>query len=200
MIIERYLQLYFQNMILDIITAIVLGLGFYQGFSKGLVKTIFSTMSIIIGVFAALKLSPLVISILGKAFNLNPAINFLLGFILTFVIVMYLIRLIGKSIDKLFEELNISGLNKLAGGALLGFLYLLILSYGFYLVEKFNLDYFNTAISESITYPLTKGFPELSQSLFQSLKPIFMDFWELLSDSMDSMKDAGENLNTVKEE
>jgi uncharacterized membrane protein required for colicin V production len=48
-------------MILDLIVAIVITVGFYLGYSRGLIKTVFNSLSLIIGIIAALKISPLML-------------------------------------------------------------------------------------------------------------------------------------------
>ncbi|MBL0081067.1 MAG: CvpA family protein [Saprospiraceae bacterium] len=40
-------------MTIDIITVIVVAFGFYLGYQRGLIKTVFDTLSLLIGVLAA---------------------------------------------------------------------------------------------------------------------------------------------------
>lgn len=56
-----------KNMILDVFVAIVVSLGFYLGYSRGLIKTVFDSLSLIIGILAALKLFRL-LSLFYKVF------------------------------------------------------------------------------------------------------------------------------------
>ena len=63
-------------MIIDILAAIIISLGFYLGYQRGLIKTIFDTLSLMIGILAALKLSPWVIDALQ---SLGRTIRFVEG-------------------------------------------------------------------------------------------------------------------------
>ncbi|MBT8191421.1 MAG: CvpA family protein [Saprospiraceae bacterium] len=174
-------------MIIDLVAAMLIAYGFYQGFSKGLIKTVFSTLSVIIAIVAALKLSPILISILQNAININPAINFVLGFVLTFIIVMALIRFIGNKLDKLMKSIHIGGVNKVLGGALLGLFYAILISYGIYFMDRVQLIS-DSQKSASFTYPVLETLPRATQSMGESLKPVFKDFWEAMIDTMDSIK------------
>ena len=79
-------------MLIDIIVAIVISLGFYLGYSRGLIKTVFDSLSLVVGILAALKLSPIVINILQEIIKTSPAVTFLLGVVITFIGVMALLR------------------------------------------------------------------------------------------------------------
>ena len=114
-------------MLLDIIVAIVVSLGFYLGYTRGLIKTVFDSLSLIIGILAALKLSPIVINILEEIIKTSPAVSFLLGVVITFIAVMDIIRFIGKKLEDMLEAVNINFINKLAGGAVQGLFFAYIL-------------------------------------------------------------------------
>ena len=180
-------------MILDIITCLLVAFGFYQGFSKGLIKTVFATFSLMIGIVAALKLSPIVINLLQQALSISPAITFVLGFVLTFIVVMALIRFLGTRIEKLLGSLHLGGLNKLAGGLLLGLFYALLVSFAVYFMDKIQL------ISEevkaaSFTYPMLEPMPRAAQDVGESVRPIFSEFWDQMMATMDTVKEKGEEI------
>ena len=115
-------------MIIDIIAGLLIAFGFYQGFSSGLIKTVFASISLLIGIIAAMKLSDTVMEILERTFGLNQAISFVLGFVITFIVVMLLIRFIGGKLDNLFKNLQLGIVNKLAGGILLSLFYAILVS------------------------------------------------------------------------
>ena len=69
---------------LDIIVVLVVAFGFYTGYSRGLIKTVFDTLSLFIGILAALKLSPIAINAIDRLFNVAPSISYLLGIVITF--------------------------------------------------------------------------------------------------------------------
>lgn len=174
-------------MILDLIVAIVVALGFYMGYSRGLIKTVFDSLSVVIGILAALKLSPYVIGLLQSIISTSPAIIFLVGVVITFILVMALIRFVGRKLESLLEAININFINKIAGGALQGLFFAYILSLGLWLVNSLNV--LNADIkSASMTYSLLEPLPEKGKAVFVSLKPVFKNFWDKTVEAMDSIK------------
>lgn len=180
-------------MVLDIITGVLVAFGFYQGFSKGLIKTVFETLSILIALVAAFKLSAIVIHLLQQAFQWHQGILFALGFVITFIGSMLLVRFIGKKLEKLFKSLQLSSINKLMGGLLLALYYATLVSIGINLTDKIGL------ISEeqksiSFAYPILEPLMHTVQSIGESLRPAFQEFWNALIETMDAIKEKGQDL------
>jgi membrane protein required for colicin V production len=174
-------------MLLDIIVAIVVSLGFYLGYTRGLIKTVFDSLSLVIGILAALKLSPIVINILEEIIKTSPAVSFLLGVVITFIAVMAIIRFIGKKLEDMLEAVNINFINKLAGGAVQGLFFAYILSLAIWLVD--SLKVLKPEVkAASITYSLLQPLPEKGKAVFTSLKPVFQGFWDKTVEAMDGIK------------
>jgi len=184
-------------MIIDIIALIVIGLGLYSGYSKGLIKTIFDTLSILIAIVAALKLSPIVINLLEGILPLNASLVFIIGFIATFFLIMLLIRFVGKKLESLMKVVNINVINKILGAGLMALFYSLILSYGIWGVNKLQVIGEDT-LASSKTYPMLSTLPEQSRNMFETVKPVFSDFWEKMVETMDGIKEKGESMNSEK--
>ncbi len=180
-------------MIIDIIAGLLIAFGFYQGFSSGLIKTVFASISLLIGIIAAMKLSDTVMEILERTFGLNQAISFVLGFVITFIVVMLLIRFIGGKLDNLFKNLQLGIVNKLAGGILLSLFYAILVSYGVFVMDKISLVSDNVKTS-SISYPLLEPLPRATQDVGKALQPMFSDFWDKLLETMDSVDKKAEEL------
>lgn len=177
-------------MIIDLFVAIVIALGFYLGYVRGLIKTVFDSLSLIIGILAALKLSPFIINILQGIIKTTPALTFILGVVITFIGVMALIRFVGRKMEDMLEAININFINKIAGGALQGLFFAYLLSLALWLVNSLNV--LNPeAKSASITYPMLEPLPDKGKAVFISLKPMFKGFWDKTLENMDSIK--GEN-------
>lgn len=181
-------------MFLDIVTGLVVAYGIYQGFTNGLVKTVFSTLSLVIGIVAALKLSPITIGILQNALNVNPGITFVLGFVLTFVLVMILVQFIGGRIDNLMESIHIGWVNKLLGGALLGLFYAVLISFAVFFMDKVALIS-DDAKTASYAYPLLEPLPKATKGIGESVRPMFTEFWDKMMETMDTIKEKGDELN-----
>lgn len=183
-------------MLLDLIVAIVVALGFYLGYSRGLIKTIFDSLSLVIGILAALKLSPIVINILQEIIKTSPAVTFLLGVVITFIGVMALIRYIGKKLEDMLEAVNINFVNKVAGGALQGLFFAYVLSLGIWLVNSLNVLKPELKAS-STTYSLLQPLPEKGKAVFISIKPLFKEFWDKTVQAMDGIKATDQSENNT---
>ena len=114
-------------MVIDIIFFISAAYGFYVGYSKGIIKTVFSTLSIVLGLMAAMKFSPYMTSFLEDTFSRSP-LMFIAGFVLTFVGVMLLVRLLAKTIEGIFKTIKINVINKIAGGIFMSGFFILLFS------------------------------------------------------------------------
>lgn len=175
-------------MILDIIVVLAVAFGFFIGYQRGLIKTVFDTLSLVIGILAALKLSPIVIHYVDQILSVAPAISYLIGLVITFILVMGLIRLIGRQLEKLMTTININFINKIAGGLLQGFFFAFLLSMVLWLLGNFNI--LNQDIkSTSQTYPLLEPLPEFGKDVFTRLEPIFRDFWTTTTEFLDTVRD-----------
>ncbi len=179
-------------MIIDILAAIIISLGMYLGFKRGIIKTVFDTLSLVIGIIAALKLSPIVIEFLQKSISVNPAVTFILGIAVTFIGVMVVIRFIGKKLEQLLEVVHLNIINKAAGASLQGLFFAIILALGIGLVDKVKLISDQTK-QESFTYPYLVQVPEMSQKVLANLKPIFSKFWDITLETIDGLKKEGED-------
>lgn len=178
-------------MILDIVVAIILAFGFYVGFNRGLIRTVFDTLSLLVGIIAALKLSPITINLVDSIIAGKPAISFIIGIVLTFIIVMALVRFIGKKLEDLFKVINLNFVNKIAGGALQALFFALLVSLGLYLLDNLKLLEEDTK-TESVSYSMLEPLPRHSQDIFHKLKPMFMGFWEKTVETMDEIKRKAE--------
>jgi membrane protein required for colicin V production len=178
-------------MLLDLIISIVVLLGFYLGYSRGLVRTIFDSLSLIIGIVAALKLSPLTIDLLQQIINISPAITFLIGVVLTFVVIMGLIRFSGQKIEDLLKAASINIINKLLGGALQALFFAYLLSMSFWLLNNLKLVS-EEARSASKAYPVMEVLPEKGRAVFEKLKPVFRTFWDKTVEAMDKAGNSDE--------
>ncbi|MBK7523990.1 MAG: CvpA family protein [Saprospiraceae bacterium] len=181
-------------MILDVFVAIVVSLGFYLGYSRGLIKTVFDSLSLIIGILAALKLSPIVINILQSFLKISPAMTFLLGVVITFIGVLALIRFFGKKIESALEAVNINFINKIAGGVLQSLFFAYLLSLAFWLLSTIKV--LSPEVQKaSMTYSLLEPLPEKGKKVFVSLRPVFQGFWDKAIEAMDNIKSKSENQN-----
>lgn len=178
-------------MFIDIIAIILLIFGFYSGYKRGIIDALFDIMSIFIAVVAALKLAPITIRLLSSSLDWSEPVTFVVGFVATFFVIMLGIRLIGSQIEKLMKTMSINFINKFVGGALLSLVMVTIFSGALWLTDSMTLLPENIK-TESTSYPILKQIPQLASGIVTMLKPLFMDFWELLQSAIESVKERGE--------
>ncbi len=175
---------------LDIIVVLVVAFGFYAGYSRGLIKTVFDTASLLIGILAAMILSPLTIGLLESMFNISQRFTYLIGVVLTFIIAMAAIRFVGRRIEGILKAANINIINKVAGGTFQGLFFAFLLSMLLWTLGNYNVLKPETK-EGSITYPLLEPLPEAGKSVFVAAKPIFQSFWDKTVEAMKSAREAG---------
>ena len=97
-------------MLIDIVVVILGLLAIYKGFTRGFVLAIFSLLSFIIGLAAALKLSALVAVYLGRNINLAQRWLPFLAFIAVFILMVNIFcnkpYVRNTFLYKIFEELG----------------------------------------------------------------------------------------------
>lgn len=178
-------------MALDIVVILIVAFGFYAGFSRGIVKTVFDTLSLFIGIMAAMILTPTTIGLLEKVLNLPEKFSYFIGLVVTFIAVMAAVRFIGRRIENVLESANINILNKIAGGAFQGLFFAFILSMILWTLGNYNVLKPETK-QNSMTYPLLEPLPEAGKAVFTAVKPIFKSFWDKTVDVMQSVADSAE--------
>lgn len=173
-------------MILDIIVVLVVAFAFYTGYSRGLIKTVFDTLSLVVGILAAMILSPITIDVLNGLFSMPTSVGTLIGIVVTFLLVMALVRFIGRKLEDVFEAANINILNKAAGGVVQSLFFAFLLSMVLWALGNYNVLRPETK-QKSITYPLLEPLPEAGKSVFVAVKPIFQSFWDKTVEAMESI-------------
>lgn len=178
-------------MIIDIILAIVVAYGFYIGFSRGIIKTVFTWLSVVFGLIAAIKFAPATTDFLESTFGPN-AMMFIAGFLLSFVLTMVLIRMIARFLEGALETANINVINRFAGGVLLAGIFTLLFSSVVWFMDRSKLIKPET-IDTSSTYEYVVEFPKTAWSLLKKLGPTVEKFWDRSLDFMEDLeKDLGE--------
>lgn len=179
----------FSVMVIDIVVTIVLGMGFYLGYLKGIIKTVFDSLSFFVAILAALKLTPLLISVVEEITGFPEAVCYIVGVLITFAGIFLLVRFIGNRVEAILESIHLNIVNKILGGLLQALFFCYLLSLVLWAVGKAG------AISEStkkasVTYPFVSTLPEKGKSIIQSMKPVFIDFWNATVKALDSIGNA----------
>ena len=113
---------------LDLFIFVPIALGFVFGLFKGLVKELASLASIVLGIYGAKLLAPLVSSILVQTFEFSPKTAQPLSYLFVFVAIVIGLLMLAKMLDKVFDTMSLGGLNKLFGGVFGALKYAIIMS------------------------------------------------------------------------
>ncbi len=157
---------------LDIIIIIVLVWAFYSGYKKGIIYMFVSFLAILIGLYAAIHFSYLIVGQLGEWLHKDPDQLKILSYVLTFVIVFGLLHLVGKVLDNFLEAIALGFLNRLAGGALSVAIKVVILSLVLWLFDQGN-QIFPLVKQETLNESrLYKPIKDLSPVILVNLKKL----------------------------
>jgi membrane protein required for colicin V production len=165
-------------MIIDILLLIVLVSAIVKGLKKGLVVAVFSLLSFIIGLAAALKLSATVARILGEKTNITAQWLPVVSFLVVFVGVVLLVRLFAKMIEQALEFSMMGWLNKLGAVVFYCLLHLFIFSIALFYADQLHFiseETRHASVSFSLLQPLAPTILEWLAYLLPFMKGVFSD-------------------------
>jgi membrane protein required for colicin V production len=125
---------------LDIVLGVLLALGLYKGMRNGLFVELASLISLILGIYIAIKFSSLAKEILAGFVHWNPKTIQIVAFIITFLLVVIGISLIAKFLTGVADFAQLGVINKLGGGFFRLLKTILVISIFLNLFEKINFD------------------------------------------------------------
>lgn len=168
-------------MIIDIIFAVLLVLAVIRGYQRGLIVGVFSFVSIIIGLAAAMKLSAAVAGYIGDTVKVSDEWLPVISFAVVFLIVVLLIRWGANAIENAVEVVMLGWLNKLCGVLLYAAIYLIVFSVLLFYAVQVKLLQPET-ISQSASYSFVQPWGPRAINGFASLIPFFSDMFSDLED------------------
>jgi membrane protein required for colicin V production len=173
-------------MLLDLIFAVVMVLALLKGYKRGLVVGLFSLVSVIIGLAAAMKLSTVVAGYIGTAVKISDEWLPVISFAVVFLGVVLLIRLGANAIEKAIEVALLGWVNKLGGIILYAAIYILIFSVLLFYAEQVKLVKPET-IQQSITYSFVQPWGPKAINGVGSVIPVFKDMFGELESFFDGV-------------
>lgn len=157
---------------IDIILLILLVLSAFNGFRRGFIEELAGLAAMILGIWAALRFSDLMASLITENFAVESRYLPALAFIATFILVIILVSLIGGVVSKLVKAVQLGFLNRLAGfvfGVIKGALVLSVFLVVFNKIDQ-DVNLISGEVrSESRLYEPVRNF---APSVFP-----FLDFW-----------------------
>jgi membrane protein required for colicin V production len=123
---------------LDIVLGGLLCFSLYKGIRNGLFVELASLLSLILGIYIAIKFSDVMKNILSGWVHWNPYTIQVIAFILTFIVVVVGIYWLGKSLTSIADFAFLGWINSLGGGFFRILKTILIISVFLTIFEKIN--------------------------------------------------------------
>jgi membrane protein required for colicin V production len=133
---------------IDIVIGVLLVMSMFKGIKNGLFVELASLVSLILGIYVAIKFSYLAKIMLSAIVHWNPKTIQIIAFIITFLIIVVAISLLAKFLTSIADFAQLGIVNKLGGGFFCLLKTILVLSIFLNLFEKIN---FNNIIAKKET-------------------------------------------------
>ncbi|MFL9829939.1 CvpA family protein [Flavobacterium sp. ST-87] len=145
---------------LDIILGALLVFALYKGTINGLFIELASFLSLILGVYFAVKFSVITKDLLSEHVHWNPNTIQIFAFLLTFILVVIAIHFTAKILTGIVDFAFLGWMNKLGGGLFRVLKTVLLIGIIFSIFEKINHNHFfakQETLDNSIFYnPIQK--------------------------------------------
>lgn len=173
-------------MLLDFIFVVLIVFAVLKGYQQGLIVGLFSLVAVIIGLAAAMKLSVVMASYIGKAVKLSDEWLPVISFAVVFLLIILLIRLGAKAIEKTVEFALMGWLNKIGGIVLFAAIYITVFSVLIFYAEQLKILQPDT-INKSITYSFIQPWGPKAINGMGSVIPLFKDMFEELNNFFEGV-------------
>ena len=125
---------------LDIVLGSLLVYGLYQGIKNGFFVELASLISLILGIYIAIKFSDFAKGVLSGFVHWNPKTIQIIAFVITFTVVIIMMSLLAKFLTGIANFARLGWINKLGGGFFRLLKTILIASVFLNLFEKINFN------------------------------------------------------------
>ena len=161
---------------LDIVLGVLLAYGLIQGIRNGLFVELASLISLILGIYFAIKFSFFAKEILVGFVHWNPKTIQIAAFIITFLLVVVGISLLAKFLTGIADFAQLGVINKVGGGFFRVLKTILVLSIFLNLFEKIN---FNNTFAEKKTLDNSLFYRNIQKTtaiIYPSIEKWYEDF------------------------
>jgi membrane protein required for colicin V production len=163
---------------LDIVLGALLLYALFKGMKNGLFIELASLISLILGIYIAIKCSYMVRAMLANHVSWSPKYIEIIAFGLTFIAVVVVVHILAKVLTGIMDFAFLGIFNKLAGGAFSILKTILLLSIVINLFQKINVNNMiakEETLNNSIFY---NPIQEVSKYIYPSLEKWYNDFKE----------------------
>lgn len=173
-------------MFIDILVLVSVAMALFKGYSKGFVMALFNTLSLIIGLAAAVKFSSVISPMVAEKAGSGQYTPFV-SFFLVFLAAIVAINLLGKAIEKTLETVKIGFVNRLGGVLLYLLLYLSVVSVLVYYLEKMGVITPDLVVQSACYAYISAWGPNVLDGIGY-LIPFFRDMFSELNSFFDSFQ------------
>lgn len=163
---------------LDIVLGALLLYALFKGMKNGLFIELASLISLILGIYMAIKFSYMIRAILVNHVSWSPKYIEIIAFGLTFMAVVLAVHVLAKVLTGIMDFAFLGIFNKLAGGVFSILKTILLLSVVINLFQKINI---NNMIAKQETLDQSMFYnpiQEVSKYIYPSLEKWYSDFRE----------------------
>ncbi|HYV92480.1 MAG TPA: CvpA family protein [Chitinophagales bacterium] len=175
-------------MLIDITLLILALFALWKGWQKGFIISIFTSLAWILGIIGALKLSSVAAILMRDKLGWHSHYAPIISFILIFIVIAFMVYLIGKSLEKVIQVIQLGFINRILGAVLRLFIILFIFSMFIWLINQAGMISPETK-AQSKTYDALLSFSDHAIIFFgnyiPAVKNIFNDiehFFESIAD------------------
>lgn len=177
-------------MVIDALLAVILLLAMIRGYSKGLVMGVFSFLSILIGLAAAVKLSAWVAREASARFQWHSAWLPFISFLAVLIAAILLVRLLAKLIQTFLELMLAGWINKIGGIVMYILLYGTLFSTLLFYLEKIQLIG-PDMVKDSHSYPYIHRIGPVILDWMGKIVPLFKGMLGELTAYFEQLKPTG---------
>lgn len=182
-------------MFIDILVLVAIISGVWKGYQKGFLMALFNTLSLLVGLAAAVKLSSVVGPWLASSFQIESKYLPFISFALVLVAVVILIRFLASMIQKTLEAIKIGFINRIGGVALYLLLHLALISVLLFYLQKMGL-LSDDIITQSTTAPYILPWGPAVLDAIGAILPIFKNMFNELNGFFDQIADEAAGTET----
>lgn len=177
----------------DIIVAALLVFSLYKGIKNGLFIEVASFISLLLGIYLAIKFSSLMTGMISKHVSWNPTNIQLTAFVLTYILVVIGVYFLAKILTGIADFAMLGWMNKLGGGLFRILKTILILSVFIALFEKIN---FNNTFAKKETldnYIFYNPVKKVAAFVYPSIEKWYETFKKEHSEKQQEEKETSES-------
>jgi membrane protein required for colicin V production len=163
---------------LDIILGALMLYALFKGMKNGLFIELASLISLVLGIYIAIKFSYIMRAMLANHVSWSPKYIEIIAFALTFITIVFAVHILAKVLTGIMDFAFLGIFNKLAGGILSVLKTILLLSVVINLFQKININNMITkeeTLNKSMFY---NPIQEVSKYIYPSLEKWYTDFKE----------------------